>query len=342
MRRFSSLAGAALVAAACSNAGAGRVLTITGVGRVVGQAYFDANGNRALDAGDTPFQGVGIRLIAAGTVDTVARATTNGAGTFTFTGVTAGSYTLVVDTAGAAGDTVRVTRVDTSAFTISPGDTEQVTVALGYQEVSIRAARGLALGTKVFVLGAALSGTVNGGSGQTGIFGDSTVNIADTSGAARVTGVRNALVAAGDSDRFVVKIQRDPTDNTLRAFAFQSLFTIGANSALLPVDTLTAAQAAGANGGQDDAALVLLVDTVVVQDTATIAGLHGPYRRMHVQDAVAPGGLLEVRLDSLVGFVPGAMTKDTVGARLTLAGLLVPTGAAGVWTLKPRATTDQH
>ncbi|HTY05041.1 MAG TPA: SdrD B-like domain-containing protein [Gemmatimonadales bacterium] len=343
MRRFSSLTGAALVAAACSNAGAGRVLTITGVGRVVGQAYFDVNGNRALDAGDTPFQGVGIRLIAAGTVDTVARATTNGAGTFTFTGVTAGSYTLAVDTAGVAGDTVRVTRVDTSAFTISPGDTEQVTIAIGYPEYSIRAARALPLGTRAFIVGVALSGTVNGASGQTGIFGDSTVNIADTSGAARVVGLRNAVVGIGDSNRYLVRVQRDPIDNTLRAFAFGSLSLIGLpGGALTPVDTMTAAQAAGANGGQADAALVTIVDTVVVQDTATILGLHGPYRRMHVVDAVAPAGALEVRLDSLAGFVPSAMLKDTVNAKVVLSGLLVPTGVAGVWTLKPRAPGDQH
>jgi len=343
VRRLLRLLPASLLVAACSNAGAGRVLTITGVGRVAGQAYLDFNGDRVLDAGDSAFPGLGVRLIATGTVDTVARATTNATGVFTFTGVAAGSYTIAIDTTTLRGDTVGITRIDTAAFTLAPGDTAFVDVAIGYPEVPISRISALPLNTKVFVLGVALSGTVNGPlGGQTGIFGDSTVNIADTSGAARVIGVRNAIVAIGDSDRFLVKVQRDPTDNSLRALAYQSLVTINANGALTPVDTLTAAQAAGANGGKDDAALVTLGDSVVVQDAATSPGLHGPYRLMHVVDAVTPAGALEVHLDSLVGFFGAALAKDTVGAKLVLSGLLVPTGTAGVWSLKPRAVTEQH
>ena len=342
MRHVLRLLAASLAAAACSNAGAGRVLTITGVGKITGQTYLDVNGNRTPDAGDLPFAGVGIRLIATGTVDTVGSATTDATGAFTFNGVVAGSYTIAVDTTTVRGDTVGVTRIDTSAITLAPDGAPVVSIAIGYPEVPLRATRTLALNTKVFVLGVALSGTVTGPlGGQTGIFGDSTVNIADTSGAARVVTVRNGVVAIGDSDRFLVRVQRDPVDNTLRALAFLSLNTLQL-SALTPVDTLTAAQAAGANGGLDDAALVTIGDSVVVQDTATVTGIHGPYRLMHVLDAVSPAGALEVRLDSMVGFFGTALARDTVGAKLVLSGLLVPTGTPGAWALKPRATSEQH
>ena len=334
-RRRTRLAGLLLLAA-CSNAGADRVLSIPGTGTIAGQAYFDADGDGAFDGTDVGFPNLAVGLVARGTIDTVARVTSDAGGGFTFTGVPAGRYVVAVDTTTIPGDTVGVTRIDTADLSIAPGEAKTVAVAISYPHVPIRSIGALALGTKVFVAGVALSGV----SGGVGIFGDSTVNLADTSGAGRILGVRNAIVAIGDSDRVLGVVQRDPIDNSLRSLAFASLapIQIGANT---PVDTLTAPEAAGANGGSADAALVTLRDTVTVADTATLSGAHGSYLRLHVQDTTG-AALLEVRLESIVGFTGIAVAGDTVGGRLSLSGLLVPSGTPGTWVLKPRATTDQH
>lgn len=339
-KRWAHILVAGAVGAACGNAGAGRVLTIAGAGQVTGQAYFDANGDRIPDGTESGFAGVGIRLIAAGTFDTVAQAVTNVQGNFTLNGVVAGNYRLTIDTSTIKGDTVFVTRIDTSAFAVTPGGLVQVTISVGYPEVPIHAVDTLPLLTKVFIVGVASTGINNG----LGVFGDTTATFADPSGAARVVGMRNAAVVIGDSDRILGQVRRDPVDLTQRALQFISLSTlmIAANT---PVDTLTTALAVTAKSGAANAALVLLSDSLeTVKDTATIVGAHGPYLRMHIQ-GTGSATLLEVRLDSIAGFFTVAgrpPAKDSVGAKFAFSGILVPTGTAGVWTLKPRSTADQR
>lgn len=339
--RWARILIAGAVGAGCSNAGAGRVLTIPGVGQVSGQAYFDANGSRTPEVTEAGFAGVGVRLIATGTFDTVAKATTNAQGVFTMNGVVAGNYTLTVDTTTVRGDTVFVTRIDTSTFTVAPGQSVQVAIAIGYPEVPIQAIDTLPINTKVFVVGVALTGINNG----TGIFGDTTASFADASGAARVVGMRNAVLFVGDSDRVRGRVRHDPTDASLRALQFDSVLVGLQTNTNTPVDTLTTAQAVTAKGGVADAALVLLSDTLgTVKDTATIVGPHGSYLRMHIQ-GTGSATQLEVRLDSIAGFFTNAFrppAKDSVGAKFAFSGILVPTGTAGVWTLKPRAPSDQR
>lgn len=340
--RWARILIAGIAGVACSNAGAGRVLTISGAGQVSGLAYFDANGSRTPDAGEAGFTGVGVRLIATGTLDTVAKATTNAQGAFTMNGVVAGNYSLTVDTTTLRGDTVFATRIDTSIFTVAPGQSIQVAIAIGYPEVPIRAIDTLPLNTKVFVVGVA-STPINGG---LGVFGDTTATFADASGAVRVVGMRNAILGIGDSDRVLGVVRRDPTDITLRALAYTSLTILNLPNGASPiVDTLTTAQAVTAKGGTADAALVLLSDSLeTVKDTATIVGPHGSYLRMHIQGTVS-ATQLEVRLDSIAGFFTNAFhppAKDSVGAKFAFSGILVPTGTAGVWTLKPRSPSDQR
>jgi hypothetical protein len=284
---------------------------------------------------------VGVRLIATGTFDTVAKATTNALGVFTMNGVVAGNYTLTVDTSTVRGDTVFVTRIDTSTFTVAPGESIQVAIAIGYPEVPIRAIDTLPLNTKVFVAGVALTGINNG----IGVFGDTTASFADATGAARVVGMRNAIFFIGDSDRVRGRVRRDPTDVNLRALQFDSVLVGLQTNTNTPVDTLTTAQAVTANGGAADAALVLLSDSLeTVKDTATIVGPHGSYLRMHIQ-GTGSATQLEVRLDSIAGFftnVGRPPAKDSVNAKVSFSGLLVPTGTVGVWTLKPRSPAEQH
>jgi len=319
IRRLASVAALAVWGAACQNAGESRVLGITATGTVSGLAYLDRNGNRVFDPGDTTLANLGVRLVAQGTRDTTARASSGAAGTFHFSGVPVGSYVLAVDTTSTLGDTIRVTRVDTSAVTLRPGDTLLVRIAVGYPQVSVAQARALAPGRKAFVVGVALN--------TRGIFGDTTVNLADSTGAMRMTAVRTVTVATGDSVRaFGTRASRDgqPTLNQVTVFTL-------AFDADTPIETITTGTAATADGGRLDAALVRLLNARV-QDTATVQG----NRSLTVNDAT---GALEVRLDSIAGFRAPALAGDTVGARLDVVGLLVPVGAAN-WRVKPRSPSD--
>jgi hypothetical protein len=163
------------------------------------------------------------------------------------------------------------------------------------------------------------------------LFGDTTLHIADPTIALRLTNVRTALVGPGDSIRvFATRTNRD--GQTWQPVLDRgSIFPL-ATDAQLPFHATTTAQAASAAGGQLDAALVR-VTNALVEDTATVPT---NIRRLRVNDG---SGQLEVYLDSIVGFTSLVLPPDTVGARLDILGVLVPTGPTS-WRLKPRGPSD--
>lgn len=307
--------GGVLSAAACGNAGSDRVLTISTTGLVSGVVFFDANGNRILDAGDTTLAGVNVELREDGSGNRVAAETSDPRGVFRLENIPVGDYRLSVDTT-TVGDTVEVARISQTSFSVGPADSVGVDVTVSYPFVSISVLRGLPLGTRVFVVGTALS--------PLGAFGDTTVHIADSSGALRVTRVRPAVVAIGDSVRLLGRRNvRDgqPTLDDVQAFAL----SIG----ILPTaEILTTATAAAADGGRLDAALIRVLDVTII-DTATVLG----DRILDVDDG---SGLLQVVLSQNAGFLTGALLPDSL---LDLTGVLVPQGG-GTWQLKPRLMTD--
>lgn len=335
MRRTLRISLAALLVAACSNAGSDRVLTVPGAGQVRGLIFVDRNGTGGFEGipADTTYATARVRLVALGTLDTVARATSDTgkvfAGAFinfSFVPVPAGVYALVVDTLSTPHDTMQITRID-STVTVTPGDTAFVRVAIAYPAATTAQLRTLPLRTKVFVVGVALA--------DANVFGDSANSLADAAGAIRVVKIKpTVLVTTGDSDRVLGTID---TLAGRRVLVYQSLFQLQIN-ANTPLSVLTVGQAKTANGGASDAALISLQGRVVVLDTARVPG----ERVLHVTDTT--GTLidtLEVRLDSLAGFDSLAVKRDTVGARLRLTGLLLPSATPGRWVLKPRFTTDQ-
>src|SRR6185503_17827924 len=158
-------------------------------------------------------------------------------------------------------------------------------------------------------------------------FGDSTMHLADTSGAVRLTGVRTLIVLAGDSVRVLAtRSSRDGQPVMDRGLVF-SIST----DAATPVHVIKSNVASAADSGKLDAALVRVLN-VLITDTSTVQG----NRRLIVNDSSGP---LVVRLDSIVGFRGTALLPDTVGARLDVVGLLVPTGS-GAWMVKPRGPFD--
>jgi hypothetical protein len=334
-RRFAALA-LGLTLAACSNAGEGRVLSVTATGTARGAVYMDNNGNGQLEPGvaDTLFAGLRLRLVLEGTDDTLATAVSTTAGQFRMDSVPVGRYRVVLDTA-ILGDTLRVVRHDSALVTIRPGDSVLVNVLVGFPQVSVAQARALAVGRKVWVVAVALS-NVN-------TFRDTTLSVTDTARAIRLERMRSFNVFTGDSVRLFGTTERRAGQPVLR-----NVTAISLGSAFLPpAESLSSGEAASAQGGVRDAELVV-VARVEITDTATV----GSDFRLTVRDSIgvdsagadSTSGLLEVILDPTAdaefgqSFSP--FFRYVIGRRFTIFGILVPTGATGVWQLKPRSRAD--
>jgi hypothetical protein len=182
--------------------------------------------------------------------------------------------------------------------------------------ISIAAARALPVGATAVVVGVALNSSVT--------FSDTTLDLADTSGAIRLTRLR-ATLTAGDSVRVRGTMARRLGQPTLDGGTTTAL-----GRGFYPTAaTLTTAVAATAAGGTRDAQLVV-VPNATVSDTATVLGNY----RLTVSDG---SGNLFVVLDRQAGFtVPGVYLKT---ATFDVVGLLAPTGT-GTWMLQPRAPSD--
>jgi hypothetical protein len=311
---------------ACSNAGESRVLSIQASGIVKAVVYFDRNGNRVADAADTGLTGVRVRLVLRGSRDTVAAGNSLSDGSLRLADVPVGTYTVDVDTTTFGADSFRVTRVDTSLIDVTPGDSFVVRIAISYPQVTVRQARALAAGKKVFVVGVVLNSRLT-------FSGDdsTTVHLADTSAAVRMIAVSSPIVIARDSVR--VLGTRGVDGFGVPVLTNVSIGTLGINAVVTP-RSLSAALAADADTGRADGALVRVAN-LIIHDTATVAGAF----RLKVHNGL---DTLEVRLDStaITGFTtPASIAADTLNATICATGLLAPAGT-GVWRLKPRSTTD--
>lgn len=336
VRRWARMLVAGVVVAACTNAGADRILTIPGVAQVRGLIYLDQDGDTAFTLADVALKTAKVQLIALGSVDTVGRATSDTitafAGNpvnFAFLGVPVGRYRVAVDTLTIPHDSMRITRID-STVTLQGGDTAFVRISVAFPQVTIPAARALPIRTKVWIAGVALA--------NANTWGDSTNSWADPSGlgAIRVTRIKpSTAVFVGDSDRVL-----GVTDTLLGqpVLRFATLVQLGQPGAATPTSTLTVGQAKTAKGGAADAGLVGLSGRVVILDTVS-----GPAGRiLHVKDTTASlVDTLEVHLDTAAQFDTTAAKRDTAGARVHLTGILFPSTVPGRWLLKPRSPADQ-
>ena len=203
----------------------------------------------------------------------------------------------------------------TGTWRLRPRTAAELTI-IPLPVISIRAARALAAGQIATVIGVALN--------NSGTFSDTTVSLADTSGAILLTRLRTT-VTAGDS----VKVRATTAIRNGQPTLDGGTTTALGRGFYPAAATLTTAVAAAAAGGTRDAQLVI-VDSATVSDTATVLG--------NFQLTVSDGsGNLLVLLDHTAGFtVPGAYVPSKV---FNIAGVLVPTGT-GTWTLKPRSAAD--
>ncbi|HSG82801.1 MAG TPA: hypothetical protein VLC48_11145 [Gemmatimonadota bacterium] len=300
----------------CLGTGEDRVLSITATGTVQGFVFFDQNGNGAFDGSDTPLRGVDVGLASFGSIVPVFRGTSDADGLLEIRRVDVATYEVVVDLA-TVGDTAQVILKDPEDFTLTPSDTATVLVGISYRAASVEEVRQLPAGEKVFVEGIALN--------SRGTFGDNTVHLAGGALAIRVTDVAAGVILPGDSLRFqgtTDVLNGQPVVTNARAFLL-------AITEVPAPDTVTAAAAAGADGGSLDAALVY-VDSVTVSDTATVAAGF----QLTVDDV---SGTLVILLDVDAPITDPPQYIPT--AVLDVVGLLVPDGA-GAWVLKPRSDAD--
>src|ERR1041384_5892805 len=258
----------AAVIAACSTTDQGLVLGISATGTVSGTVFFDRNGDKVNNAGDTVLGGVRVRLLPQGSHDTLGKATTDAAGVFKSRDLPVGSYRVVVDSCGIAGDSIAVTRIIRDTFTLGPNDSLGVQAALSYPEVTVAQFRALALNKKAFLVGVAL----NGYNGSGGTFGDSTAHPAATRGALRLRAVRVQAGAGGHSIRaLAVRSSRPQGQPWAQPTADRPTISVLLSGASVGIATITSVRAANADGGRRDSAL-LRVGNAVSMDPATVAG----------------------------------------------------------------------
>jgi hypothetical protein len=311
--------GVVAVLTACSNAGGDLGPNPTTTNSVSVDLYLDRDGSLGPTLSDTLFQGARVALLIGASGDTLKATTSNAQGRARFDKVPLGTYTVTV-VPSSIGDSIEIQKIDSAHIRVRVADTNTVLmVRLGYPEVSIRAARALPAGKRVFIRGKVLGGAT---------FGDTTTHVADTSGQIRLTRVslRAGLTTTnpGDSVSVIGETSSRAGQPTLDEAAIFRLTTRPAPQPL----SVTSGTAANANNGLLDAALVR-VTSVLISDSGTVA----PDFRVVASDGT---GALTIILDGNLNF---ARTQFRPGRSINVTGLLVPDGLGG-WVLKPREVGD--
>jgi hypothetical protein len=314
-----SLLGAALLLAGCDSVGDRHVLAVDGTGTVEGIAVVDRDGS--LDSSgplDTPLANARISVVFPGTERAVASATTTAAGLYRITSVPVGRYEIRVDPA-ILGDTLRVAKVDSAAFTVSVRDTARVAITLGFPLETAAGARRLAAGRPVRLEGLALNAP--------GTFADGSVHLADSTGVVRVLNTAQLVFAEGDTVRVVGRTGTRDGQPVVTAAIVRRL-RAGTSATPREVSTSVAAEA---EGGALDAGLVRIAGTTIIEAQGVAGGI-----QLTVNDGSGP---LQVFLDSRAAIT--SPTPIATGAAFAATGLLVPReNEPGRWRLRPRSSAD--
>src|SRR5215204_4301504 len=249
-----------LSAVACDENAADRLLNIDATGAVIGVAYVDRNGNGVLDLpGDGPQPNVRVQLAALSGGTTVASASTNALGAFEIRNLPVGDYQVRVDSTSVP-DSLRVVRIDSVHVRVPAADSVGVLVTLSFANLSVKAARALPPGRRVFVEGVTLNGL--------NVFGDSTVHVADSTGAIRAIRVVSGNVNAGTRVRVLGTTELRDGQPTL---ADATITQLGSAAQPNPLPVTTQSGATASNGALD-AALVQVTAAPIVGATTTPAG----------------------------------------------------------------------
>ncbi len=317
---------AAMVLAGCVSAGSDLGFGPEETRVVAVVIYLDRDGSRTPTAVlDTLYRGARVGLFVRGSQDTFKVATTNALGTALFTGVPLGQYRVDI-VPSSIGDSIevqaiRVGLVDTNEVRVTfADDTTGAEGRLGYPEFSVRQARNLPLGRRVFIRGVILSGVQS--------FRDTTSHVTDSSLAIRLTRVslKGGLTGNNPGDSVsVLGVTASRAGQPTLDNASISRFNTRPEPVPLPVSTGTASTA---SNGALDAALVRLTGATIT-DTATVS----PDFQVTISDGT---GSLRMILDANIPFPrPQFIPLRSLQA----VGVLVPDGVGG-WVIKPRQLGD--
>jgi len=304
----------------CDPAGLDLGFGAESTGQVAVGVFLDRDGSRSATAFDTVYRGasVSLRPVAGGAP--VATATTDAQGIANFTQLRLGDYFVTV-TQASIGDSIQVSDISPDSIRVTAiANAAGVTVRLAYPESSIRQARLLPPGRRVFVRGLVLAGVQ--------LFSDQSAHMIDTSVAIRMTGVAllGGLTGNNPGDSVVV-VATTGQANGQPILTSATLTRVTPRPAPVP-KAVSSGVAATAQSGVLDADFVL-VSSVVISDTATV----GADFRVTASDG---SGSLTILLDANIGFVTsGFRPLRTMNVR----GVLVPDGLGG-WRLKPRGGGD--
>lgn len=202
------------------------------------------------------------------------------------------------------------------AWQLKPRSTTDATAT--YETVPISEARSLDVGKTVYIQGIALNSRVT--------FGDNTVHLSDASGVIRTIGVPPVPVLAGDSIRILGTVAMRNGQPVLNASSAAVLLS---GVGVPPIDSVTTAVAASAEGGVRDADQVAVSGVISQRDSRGNGEVV-----LTINDG---SGDLIVVLDPDVGFATGSYT---VGANVRVRGVLVPDADGARWELKPRTTSE--
>jgi len=316
-----ALALAITAVAGCGNAGSDLGFEASSTSAVTVLVYLDRDGSHTPTAVlDTVFANARVALLVSGSGDTLLTLNTNAQGTARFENVPVGQYRVAI-VPSSIGDSIEIAAVDSSNIRLVAADTNRsVLVRLSYPEFSIREARALPPGQRVFIRGIVLAGVQS--------FRDTTSHVADSSGQIRLTRVslRGGLLGNNPGDSVsVLGITSSRAGQPTLDLALISRFGQRPPPIPLAVSTLNASTA---SGGILDAGLVQITGAII-SDTLTIA----PDFRITVSDG---SGNLNIVID---GNLPIPRSVFRPGRSMNVRGVLVPAGF-GVWTLKPRDAGD--
>lgn len=313
-----------VLVASCETDLSDRILSIPSSATVEGLIYLDRNQSGSFEANvDQPLADVDVAVRRPGSSQDVAAITSDSLGMFRLQ-LPPGSYVFRVPPS-TLGDTLEITAA-AAAFTVGADDTVRVTAGVRFRTYTPAEVRALPVGSHVWLTGVALN--------NPGAFGDSTVHVAETGAAIRVTRVRPLPVFPGDSLYFLGTVT---TRNGQPALvvdtchpATPTCFVAIAGVTFQPsAGTVTTAAAANAAGGSLDAAMVEVEDVLISDTTTNAAGS----RVLTVNDGSGP---LRIVLSAPINWSP--INTWVPGVTLNAVGVLVPTGS--VWELKPRDRND--
>jgi hypothetical protein len=311
-------------ATACETDPSDRIIAFDLRGAVRVILFRDENFSSTLTSGDAPVPLARVILLRSATRADSTHLFTDSLGSVLFEPVDVGQYRIDL-APSVLGDSLL--RIDPDrTFTVPRGDTILVAVGVRFPSLSISEARNLPIGKKVHVRGIALT--------TVGTFGDSTLHIADSVSAIRMSRVRPQFpVDRGDSLQLLgVRAVRDgqPTFNVVPTLTF-AIRGVGDQ---LPPDSIRTNLAGSADGGKQDANLVRVFAATIADTLTSPDG-----KTFTVNDGSGP---VRVLLDNNINFGTQAqLNAYAPGVKVNLSGVLVPNPlVAGTWMLKPRERLD--